>query len=337
MRILVTGGAGFIGKNLCEYLLKRGHTVYCLDCKSKEQDVFILSLFSYPRFKYVQHNIIEPIQVEVDQIYHLACPASPCQYQKQPIETFQTIIWGTKNVLDLATLFNIPVLQASTSEIYGEPLYHPQSEQDWGNVNPIGIRSCYNEAKRAAESLCMDYFRVHGAPVKIIRIFNTYGPHMDAFDGRVVPNFIRQALLNKPLLVYGKGIQTRSFQYIEDLLRGMELLMNHPKSIVGPINFGNPNESTILSLAQTIIDLIGSSSTIEYAALPLDDPTKRKPDISFAFQQLTWKPIVSLHEGLKKTIDYFVDHFKHQKDLDHLLFLKKSSFSETKYAESPLD
>jgi UDP-glucuronate decarboxylase len=306
MRILVTGGAGFIGTNLCTRLVEQGHHVYCLDCHFSDRP-HLDHLLHHPRVYRIHHDVIEPIKLKVDQIYHLACPASPVHYQKNPIWTFQTAVWGTKNMLDLAKDLNIPILQASTSEIYGDPIQHPQREDYWGNVNPIGFRSCYDEGKRAAETLCIEYFRLYQVPIRVIRIFNTYGPYMDHEDGRVIPNFISQALFDLPLKIYGEGNQTRSFQYIDDLLDGMQLMINNQQAFTGPVNLGNPGEFTIMELANLILELTGSKSLIDYSPLPPDDPVRRKPDISLAKKMLHWEPKVLLRTGLVKTIEYFSD------------------------------
>jgi UDP-glucuronate decarboxylase len=299
-KVLITGGAGFIGSHLSEKLLEKGEEVFCLDCNLPSLN----HLLNSPFFHIIKHDVINPIQIEVDQIYHLACPASPIHYQKDPIRTLQTAVWGTKNILDLANDLKIPILIASTSEVYGDPLVHPQTEDYWGHVNPIGVRSCYNEGKRAAEALSMDYKRIHNVNVKIVRIFNTYGPYMSPDDGRVIPNFILNALFDQPLQIYGSGSQTRSFQYVEDLIRGMQLMINHP-SFTGPVNLGNPEEYSVLELAELIIDLTSSKSEIQYLNASADDPQRRCPNIALAKQNLNWEPKVSVKEGLSKTIQYF--------------------------------
>ncbi len=305
-RILITGGAGFIGSHLCERLLQEGNEVICLDNYFTGSKKNIIHLQKKPYFEIIRHDITMPFFIEVDEIYNLACPASPVHYQYNPIKTIKTSVMGTINMLGLAKRIKAKILQASTSEVYGDPAIHPQPEEYWGNVNPIGVRSCYDEGKRCAETLCMDYHRQNNVNVKIIRIFNTYGPRMHPNDGRVISNFIVQALQDKPLTVYGSGNQTRSFQYIDDLIEGMIRMMNTPDDMTGPINLGNPSESTILNIANMIIGLTGSSSTIEFKSLPPDDPAQRKPDISVAKRILNnWEPKVSLEDGLMHTIEYF--------------------------------
>lgn len=306
-RILVTGGAGFIGSHLCSRLLADGHAVVCIDnffTGSKEN---ILALLDNPHFELIEHDIISPccMDCHVDEIYNLACPASPIHYQYDPIKTIKTSIMGAINVLGLANRVGAKVLQASTSEVYGDPSIHPQPESYWGNVNPIGIRSCYDEGKRCAETLFMDYHREMQVRIKIVRIFNTYGPRMLPNDGRVVSNFVVQALKNEDITIYGDGNQTRSFQYVDDLIEGMIRLMNTPDKITGPVNIGNPAEFTIKELAQLIIELTGSASQIVYKPLPSDDPRQRKPDIRLAKELLQWQPSVELREGLIRMIDYF--------------------------------
>jgi len=304
-RILITGGAGFLGSHLCERLIQAGHEVICLDNFFTGSKKNILPLLGNPNFELIRHDIINPLYLEVDQIYNLACPASPVHYQYNPIKTIKTNIMGTINVLGLAKRLNVKILQASTSEVYGDPEVHPQKEDYWGKVNPIGIRSCYDEGKRAAECLMMDYHRKNGVKVKIVRIFNTYGTRMAVNDGRVVSNFIVQALRGEDITVYGDGLQTRSFCYVDDLITGMIKMMATDDKVTGPINIGNPTEFTILELAEAVIRLTGSPSQIIFNPLPTDDPTQRKPDISLARQTLGWQPQVILEEGLKKTIDYF--------------------------------
>ena len=305
-KILVTGGAGFIGSHLCERLLKEGNEVICLDNYFSSDKSNILKLASFPSFEIVRHDIIHPYFAEVDQIYNLACPASPIHYQHNPIKTIKTSVSGAINMLGLANRVNATVLQASTSEVYGDPVVHPQKEDYWGNVNPIGIRSCYDEGKRCAETLFMDYHRQNNVDIKIIRIFNTYGPNMNVNDGRVVSNFIVQALRGEDLTMYGDGSQTRSFQYVDDLVEGMIRMMNSSNKFVGPINLGNPKEFTMVQLAKKIIDLTKSSSKIKFFPLPSDDPKQRQPNIELAKEKLHgWEPKIQLEEGLKKTIAYF--------------------------------
>jgi UDP-glucuronate decarboxylase len=309
-RILVTGGAGFIGSHLCERLLSEGNDVICLDNYFSGNKNNIRHLLDNHNFELVRHDVTVPYYAEVDEVYNLACPASPVYYQYNPIKTMKTSIYGAVNMLGLAKRVHGKILQASTSEVYGDPAMHPQKEGYWGNVNPIGIRSCYDEGKRASESLCMDYHRQNGVRIKIIRIFNTYGPRMSPNDGRVVSNFIMQALHNKDITIYGTGEQTRSFQYIDDLIEGMIRMMATSDDFIGPVNIGNPGEFTMLELAQKIIDLTDSKSKIVFQALPSDDPKQRKPDITLASKKLGgWKPVIKLEEGLRRTIDYFV-HYK---------------------------
>jgi len=310
MRILVTGGAGFIGSHLCSRLLKEGHEVLCLDNFFTGRKKNIQALLPNPGFELIRHDIIEPILIEVDRIYHLACPASPVHYQYNPVKTIKTNIMGTINMLGLAKRVKARLLFASTSEVYGDPAMHPQKEDYWGNVNPIGIRSCYDEGKRAAETLTMDYHRQNGVDVRIIRIFNTYGPTMLPDDGRVVSNFIVQALNGQDLTVYGEGSQTRSFCYVDDLVEGMVRMMGND-DITGPVNLGNPEEYTIVDLARKIITMTGSKSQIAYRPLPADDPTQRRPDITLAGDALGWKPKVSVDDGLKRTIAYFRKEMTH--------------------------
>lgn len=309
-KILVTGGSGFIGSHLCERLLREGNEVICLDNFFTGQKKNVVHLLENPFFELVRHDVTQPYFVEVDQIYNLACPASPIHYQFNPIKTVKTSVMGAINMLGLAKRIKAPILQASTSEVYGDPHVHPQVESYWGNVNPIGIRSCYDEGKRCAETLCMDYHRQNGVKVKIIRIFNTYGPRMFMHDGRVVSNFVVQALQNQDITIYGDGSQTRSFQYVDDLVEGMIKMMSTPDSFIGPVNLGNPGEFTIKQLAQTVIDMTGSRSKIVYKPLPADDPTQRKPDISLARQHLNWEPHIKLEEGLAKTIAYFENELR---------------------------
>lgn len=304
-RILVTGGAGFLGTNLCKYLLKEGHRVTCLDNFSSGSRRNLLTMLDHQNFSLFDADVCDPLTIAVDEIYNLACCASPKQYQEDPLKTLSTCTVGVANLLEYAVERNVKVLQSSTSEVYGNPSVHPQSEDYFGNVNPIGPRACYDEGKRCAETLCMDYHRIHGARVKIARIFNTYGPHMQPQDGRVVSNFIVQALLNKPITIYGDGSQTRSFCYVDDLIRGFIALMDTPDQVVGPINLGNPAEFTVLELAHQIIQITGSSSSIVFKPLPVDDPLKRQPEIKRAKRYLDWSPEIPLHDGLIDTINYF--------------------------------
>lgn len=305
-RILITGGAGFIGSHLCERLLKENNEVICLDNYFTGNKNNVLHLLNNPFFELVRHDVTHPYYVEVDEIYNLACPASPVHYQYNPIKTIKTSVMGAINMLGLAKRIKAPILQASTSEVYGDPQIHPQVESYWGNVNPIGARSCYDEGKRCAESLFMNYHRQNDVKVKIVRIFNTYGPRMHPNDGRVVSNFIVQALKNEPITIFGDGTQTRSFQYVDDLLEGMIRTMNTPDDFTGPINIGNPDEFSMLELANTVIKLTNSKSDLVFKPLPEDDPTQRQPDISYAKEMLDgWQPEIKLKEGLIKTIEYF--------------------------------
>ena len=304
-RILITGGAGFIGSHLCERLLNEGNDVICLDNFFTGSKDNIRHLLDNNRFELVRHDITKEYFIEVDEIYNLACPASPPHYQYNAIKTIKTSVLGMINMLGLAKRCKAKILQASTSEVYGDPLIHPQVESYWGNVNPIGIRSCYDEGKRCAETLMMDYHRQNKVDIRIVRIFNTYGPNMDLNDGRVVSNFIVQALKNEDITIYGNGSQTRSFCYVDDLIDGMIKMMNNKKGFIGPVNLGNPSERTILDFAKLIIKLTNSSSKIIYKPLPLDDPSKRQPDISLAEKELDFKPKVDIEEGLIKTIEYF--------------------------------
>jgi UDP-glucuronate decarboxylase len=303
-RILVTGGAGFIGSHLCEALLERGNEVLCLDNFFTGSRENIKHLFNNYRFELIRHDVVNPILLEVDQIYNLACPASPVHYQYNPVKTVKTSVMGTLNMLGLAKRVRARILQASTSEVYGDPTTHPQPETYWGNVNCIGLRSCYDEGKRLAETLMMDYHRQNRVDIRIARIFNTYGPRMALDDGRVVSNFIVQALRDQPLTIYGDGSQTRSFCYVSDLIEGLIRLIEQD-DLMGPVNFGNPHEITMLQLAQVITDLTGSRAGIEYRPLPPDDPVKRRPDITLAQTRLGWQPKVPFEEGLRATIDYF--------------------------------
>lgn len=304
-RILISGGAGFIGSHLCERLLNEGNDVICLDNYFTGTKNNIIHLIGNPHFELVRHDVTTPYYAEVDEIYNLACPASPIHYQYNGIKTIKTSVMGAINLLGLAKRTRAKILQASTSEVYGDPAVHPQTESYWGNVNPIGIRSCYDEGKRCAESLFMNYHHQNCVRIKIIRIFNTYGPRMHPNDGRVVSNFIVQALQNQDITIYGDGMQTRSFQYVDDLIEGMVRLMNSSDDFTGPVNVGNPGEFTILQLAEKIIRMTGSKSKLVYQTLPQDDPIQRKPDISLAKTKLNWEPTISLEDGLTKTIIYF--------------------------------
>ncbi|NDV64336.1 UDP-glucuronic acid decarboxylase family protein [Bacteroides sp. 224] len=304
-RILVTGGAGFIGSHLCTRLVNEGHDVICVDNFYTGSKKNVAHLISNYNFELVRHDVVFPYFAEVDEIYNLACPASPIQYQIDPIQTVKTSVMGAINMLGLANRVGAKILQASTSEIYGDPTIHPQPELYWGNVNPIGYRSCYDEGKRCAETLFMDYHRQNGVRIKIIRIFNTYGPRMLPNDGRVVSNFILQALQGEDITIYGNGSQTRSFQYVDDLIEGMIRVMGTDDNFIGPVNIGNPNEFTILELAKKVIEITGSKSSIVFKPLPHDDPKQRQPDISLAKEMLNWKPTVQLNEGLHKMINYF--------------------------------
>ncbi len=304
-RILITGGAGFIGSHLCERLLNDGYDVLCVDNYYSSTKDNIAHLLDNPRFEVIRHDVTFPLYVEVDQIYHLACPASPIHYQRDPVQTTKTAVHGSINMLGLAKRTKAKILLTSTSEVYGDPAVHPQSEDYWGNVNPIGPRACYDEGKRCAETLFFDYHRQHDLKIKVVRLFNTYGPRMHPHDGRVVSNFIVHALANKPLTVYGHGDQTRSFCYVDDLIDGLIAMMASPDDITGPINLGNPGEFTIAELADQVIQMTGTSAGIDYLPLPQDDPIRRQPDIERAKKELGWEPTVALDEGLRRTIDYF--------------------------------
>ncbi len=305
-RILVTGGAGFVGSHLCERLLSQGNEVFCLDNFFTGKKKKILHLLDDPYFELIRHDVTMPYYIEVDEIYNLACPASPVHYQFNSIKTIKTSVMGAINMLGLAKRVKAKILQASTSEVYGDPTVHPQPEEYWGHVNPIGIRSCYDEGKRCAESLFINYRAQNNVRIKIIRIFNTYGPRMEPDDGRVVSNFIVQALQNRDITIFGDGTQTRSFQYVTDLLEGMVRMMDTPDEFTGPVNIGNPGEFTMLELAKTIVDLTGSRSKLVFLPLPADDPAQRQPDISMAREKLGgWEPVVPLREGLTNTIAYF--------------------------------
>jgi UDP-glucuronate decarboxylase len=304
-RILITGGAGFLGSHLCKQLVSDGHEVLCVDNCFTGTRKNIAELLKNPNFEFIRHDITFPLYIEADEIYNLACPASPIHYQFDPVQTTKTSVHGAINMLGLAKRVKAKILQASTSEVYGDPEIHPQPESYWGKVNPIGPRSCYDEGKRCAETLFFDYYRQHGLKIKIARIFNTYGPQMHPNDGRVVSNFIMQTLLNKDITVFGDGLQTRSFCYVDDLIKGLIKMMDAPDDFTGPVNLGNPNEFSVLELAQKIIELTGSNSKIVFRPLPQDDPCQRKPDISLAKEKLDWQPTVNLDEGLEKTIEYF--------------------------------
>ncbi len=304
-RILVTGGAGFLGSHLCERLVEAGHDVLCLDNYFTGRRENVAHLIGNPRFEIMRHDVTFPLYVEVDEIYNLACPASPIHYQHDPVQTTKTSVHGAINMLGLAKRLRAKILQASTSEVYGDPQVHPQTEDYWGHVNPIGFRSCYDEGKRCAETLFFDYHRQHRLRIKVARIFNTYGPRMHPQDGRVVSNFIMQALAGEPITIYGDGSQTRSFCYRDDLIEGLIRLMDTDDSVTGPMNIGNPVEMTIKELAEAVIELTGSSSQLIYKPLPHDDPIQRQPDIGFARRALGWEPTVKLRDGLRRTIAYF--------------------------------
>jgi UDP-glucuronate decarboxylase len=304
-RVLVTGGAGFIGSHLCERLIERGNEVLCVDNFYTGRRSNLAKLLENRNFELMRHDVTFPLYVEVNRIFNLACPASPVHYQFDPVQTTKTSVHGAINMLGLARRVRARVLQASTSEVYGDPEEHPQSESYWGRVNPIGIRSCYDEGKRCAETLFFDYYRQHQLEIKVIRIFNTYGPRMHPNDGRVVSNFIVQALKNEDITIYGKGDQTRSFCYVSDLVEGMMRMMDAPKELIGPVNLGNPSEMTILELAEKVLSLVGGKSKLQFKPLPSDDPRQRQPDISLARSELDWSPRVFLDDGLKETITYF--------------------------------
>ncbi len=311
-KILVTGGAGFIGSHLCDRLIEQGNEVICLDNFYTGSKQNIMHLLGNSRFELVRHDITEPYRIEVDEIYNLACPASPIHYQNNPIKTIKTNVLGTINMLGLAKRTKAKILQASTSEVYGDPKEHPQKESYWGNVNPIGIRSCYDEGKRVAETLCFDYYRQHKIEIRVIRIFNTYGPRMHEQDGRVVSNFIVQALRGEEITIYGDGSQTRSFCYVDDLVDGIIRMMNH-SNFIGPVNLGNDGEFTVKELAELILKITNSKSKIKYLPLPQDDPTRRRPDLSLAKEKLGYEPKTSLEDGLVKTIHYFENFLKKKK------------------------
>ncbi len=304
-RALVTGGAGFIGSHLCDRLLGDGYDVLCVDNYYSSTKDNITHLLDHPRFELLRHDVTFPLYVEVDEIYHLACPASPIHYQRDPVQTTKTAVHGSINMLGLAKRTGAKILLTSTSEVYGDPLVHPQTEDYWGNVNPIGPRACYDEGKRAAETLFFDYRRQHNLPIKVVRLFNTYGPRMHPHDGRVVSNFIVSALTEQPLTIYGDGSQTRSFCYVDDLVNGLIAMMNAPEDVIGPINLGNPGEFTIAELAEQVLQQIPSAAGIEHLPLPVDDPVRRQPDITRAKETLDWQPTIALADGLTRTIEYF--------------------------------
>ncbi|NNJ98175.1 MAG: SDR family oxidoreductase [Gammaproteobacteria bacterium] len=304
-KILVTGGGGFLGSHLCERLLNEGHEVICMDNFFTGTKQNILELMHNPRFELLRHDVTLPLYIEIDEIYNLACPASPIHYQHDPVQTTKTCVHGAINMLGLAKRTGAKILQASTSEVYGDPEVHPQVESYWGRVNPIGIRSCYDEGKRCAETLFLDYYRQHNLRIKIARIFNTYGPKMHANDGRVVSNFVVQALKGEPITIYGDGEQTRSFCYVDEMIDAFVRLMNTEDDFIGPVNLGNPGEFTIRELAEKTLQMTGSPSELIYMPLPADDPTQRQPDISLAKEKMGWEPMIKLDQGLAKTIDYF--------------------------------
>lgn len=313
-RVLVTGGAGFLGSHMCERLVAEGHDVICLDNFFTAQKSNVAHLLGKPNFELIRHDVTLPIFLEVDQIYHMACPAAPGHYQFNPIKTIKTSVMGSINMLGMAKRCGARILLASTSEIYGDPLVHPQPESYWGNVNTIGIRSCYDEGKRVAETLFMDYHRKNKVDVRIVRIFNTYGPRMHPYDGRVVSNFIRQAIQGQPITIFGEGAQTRSFCYRDDLVEGIFRLMNNPDGFIGPVNIGNPGEFTIRELAELVLELTGAKLELVKKPLPPDDPTRRQPDITLAKKHLKWEPTIPLRDGLQRTIDWFrsidLDHYR---------------------------
>jgi len=304
-RVLVTGGAGFLGSHLCERLLAQGHYVICLDNYFTGQKRNILHLLGQTSFEVIRHDLVNPIFLEVDQIYNLACPASPVHYQYNPVKTTKTAVMGAIHMLGLAKRVKARILQASTSEVYGDPSVHPQPESYWGNVNTTGLRACYDEGKRCAETLFFDYYRQNKVNIRVVRIFNTYGPRMHPDDGRVISNFIMQALRNEPITIFGDGLQTRSFCYVDDMVEGIIRMMNGPDDFVGPVNLGNPGEYSMLELAETILRLTGSTSRLEFQPAPMDDPKRRQPEISLAREKLGWEPGVRLQEGLERTIAYF--------------------------------
>ncbi len=318
-RILVTGGAGFLGSHLCDRLVAQGHDVICLDNFFTSQKSNVAHLLGKPNFELVRHDVVEPILLEVDEIYNLACPASPVHYQYNPVKTVKTSVMGAINMLGMAKRVRARILQASTSEVYGDPTVHPQPEGYWGNVNPIGVRSCYDEGKRVAETLFFDYHRMNQVNIRVVRIFNTYGPRMHPYDGRVVSNFIVQALSGQDITIYGDGTQTRSFCYVDDLIDGMMRMMAAPDDFVGPVNIGNPGEFTLLDLAGLVIELTGSKARIIHLSRPADDPSQRRPDIALAQRRLGWQPRIPLREGLVRTIAFFrsLDLGQYRKPTDH--------------------
>ena len=332
-RILVTGGGGFLGSHLCERLLELGHEVLCIDNFYTGRRTNIAHLLPNPRFEVMRHDICFPLYVEVDEIYNLACPASPVHYQTDPVQTTKTSIHGAINMLGLAKRLRIKILQASTSEIYGDPAIHPQTEEYWGNVNPIGRRACYDEGKRCAETLFFDYYRQHKLEIKVARIFNTYGPRMHPNDGRVVSNFIMQALKNEDITIFGEGTQTRSFCYVDDLIRGLITLMNSDDGFTGPVNLGNPTENTILTLANKIIKMTKSNSRIIFLPLPSDDPCQRQPRLDLAKIKLNWQPRISLDEGLQKTIAYFQTLSRQHQQFDTKVL---SIVTDSQHTKQPL-
>lgn len=305
MRVLIAGGAGFLGYHLVNKHLKMGHQVICVDNLSSGTKARITPFLTDKNYNFIEHDIINPLNVVVDRIYNLACPASPVRYQADPIHTTKTSVIGTLNLLELARALGIPFFHTSTSEVYGDPSVSPQSESYWGHVNPIGIRSCYDEGKRCAESLCFDFFRQYALDVRVVRIFNTYGPKMDTDDGRVVSNFVVQALLGQPITVYGSGRQTRSFCFVTDMIEGIEAMMRFGSPDIGPVNLGNPNEMSVGDLAELVVKMVGSRSPIVFKPLPLDDPLQRKPDITLAIDSLSWRPSIEITDGLAATIEYF--------------------------------
>ena len=320
-RVLVTGGAGFLGTHLCERLVRQGHDVICLDNFFTSQKTNLGHLLDHHNFELIRHDVIQPIFLEVDQIYNLACPASPVHYQHNPIKTVKTSVMGAINMLGMAKRVGARILQASTSEVYGDPAVHPQPEEYRGNVNPIGLRACYDEGKRCAETLFFDYHRQNGLDIRVVRIFNTFGPRMHPYDGRVVSNFILQALADEAITIYGDGSQTRSFCYVDDLVRGLSAMMNGPEDFIGPVNLGNPDEFCIRELAEIVIELAESKSQLQFQPLPSDDPTQRQPVIDLAKERLDWEPRMPLREGLLKTIEYFraLDLSKFRKPTPHTL------------------